>query len=152
MSNLKSPQKWYKIVYSKGPGSPHLEDNVQAASAQEAVSSLRFDVNGHIVVLYVWESVDPFQFQDTSNWERNVQFMRIECPQLTDEHQDKVAGELAKEIEELVNKKMNQFLVKPRKFVVSLGGFYRGDHNWDNIDAPGSCVNGPNRGSGDNEP
>lgn len=89
------------------------------------------------------ESEDP--------WERNVQHLRVEFPPLQDSKQDDEALVLAKMIEEYMKQRFVGFGYKTTG-VVSLGGFYRGDHNWDNIDEPDACVNHPNRGSGENEP
>lgn len=155
MADSETAHRWYKIVYSKGGESPNFEENVQGTSAEDAIQILRYDrekVGQKIKILYVWQNLLPSEYEEKPEWERNVQFMRLEFPQLTDDAQDKVAIELGKEIEELLNKKLAPMLLRKRHFVVSLGGFYRGDHNWDNIDQRGSCVNYPDRGEGDNEP
>ena len=155
MVNSQTPHRWYKIVYSKGEDSPNFEENIQSVSAEDAIQILRYDrekVGQKIKILYVWQNLDPSEYEQKSDWERNIQFMRLEFPQLDDEVQDKIAFELGREIEALLNQKLAPMVMKKRRFVISLGGFYRGDHNWDNIDQRGSCVNYPDRGEGDNEP
>jgi len=151
MDDLNSPQKWFKIVFQiTDEEGPSVSKDVLALSVDEAIQKLKFSTRKQISVLYAWESI-KFELPNP-DWERNVQYMRVEFPPFTDEQQDKLAVELAKEIEELLTKKLAAIGPRGMKYVVSLGGFYRGDMNWDNIDEPNMCVNGPNRGSGENEP
>jgi len=151
MDDLNSPQKWFKIVFQiTDEEGPSASKDVLALSVDEAIQKLKFSTRKQISVLYAWESI-KFELPNP-DWERNVQYMRVEFPPFTDEQQDKLAVELAKEIEELLTKKLAAIGPRGMKYVVSLGGFYRGDMNWDNIDEPNMCVNGPNRGSGENEP
>jgi hypothetical protein len=151
MDDLNSPQKWFKVVFQMtDEEGPSVSKDVLALTVDEAIQKIRFYQKKKISVMYVWESV---KFELTNpDWERNVQYMRVEFPPFKDEVQDKLAVELAKEIEELLTKKLATIGPRGMKYVVSLGGFYRGDMNWDNVDEPNMCVNGPNRGSGENEP
>jgi hypothetical protein len=151
MDDLNSPQKWFKIVFQiTDEEGPSVSKDVLALSVDEAIQKLKFSTRKQISVLYAWESI-KFELPNP-DWERNVQYMRVEFPPFTDEQQDKLAVELAKEIEELLTKKLAAIGPRGMKYVVSLGGFYRGDMNWDNVDEPKMCVNSPTRGSGENEP
>lgn len=157
MGNTETPHcykhgRWYKITYSKGDGSPNFEENVQGINARQAIESLRYDrerVGQKLTILYVWENVDPSLYEEAVQWVRNVQHLRVEFPPIQDETQDEEACVLARMIEAYMKQR---FLGYKTEGIVSLGGFYRGDHDWDNIDQQGSCVNSPNRGSGENEP
>lgn len=154
MVKTQTPHRWYKIVYSKDENSPNFEENVQGVSAEDAIQILRYDrekIGQKIKILYVWQNLHPSEYEQKPDWERNVQHLRVEFPPLQDSKQDDEALVLAKMIEEYMKQRFVGFGYKTTG-VVSLGGFYRGDHNWDNIDQQGSCVNFPNRGKGDNEP
>jgi hypothetical protein len=79
----------------------------------------------------------------------NVQHLRISFPPLGDaEHHAALVrfdARLTEVLEELGLSRE-----------VSYVGFYRADHNWDNVDTLGACVCGPDRGGNgegiDNEP
>jgi len=87
---------------------------------------------------------------EDDGWDRNVQHLRVEFPPIIDSAQDNEASLLAAHISKYMKQRFQGY--RGYTGVVSLGGFYRGDHNWDNIDQRGQCVNYPDRGSGDNEP
>ena len=149
MNDIESPQE-FMILY-KDHGNPKEEIktvSIFARDVRDAVFLFGQNVsNGNIDIritgIYkpLLESEDP--------WERNVQHLRVEFPPLQDDKQDEEAIALAKIIEEYMKQK---YIGHKTTGVVSLAGFYRGDHNWDNVDEPNACVNYPNRGSGENEP
>ena len=148
MSNLESPQE-FMILYQDYRKKEEMKtvkifaEDVRGAVSLFSETIAKGDIDIQIVGIYrpLLESEDP--------WERNVQHLRVEFPPLQDEKQDEEAIALAKIIEEYMKQK---FIGYKTTGVVSLGGFYRGDRNWDNVDEPDACVNHPNRGSGENEP
>lgn len=150
MDDLNSPQKWFKIVFSTNDNAPDSSKDVLALSVDEAIQKIKFSTRKEITILYAWEGL-KFE-KPNPDWERNVQYMRVEFPPFKDDQQDKLAVEIARDIEAILNKKLGEIGPRDMKYVVSLGGFYRGDMNWDNIDEPNMCVNSPTRGSGENEP
>jgi len=82
-------------------------------------------------------------------WTHNVQHIRLAFPPFTDTiHHEKLLA-LDARLRELLAE-----LDLPSE--PSYTGFYRADHNWDNIDTPGACVNHCDRGANadgiDNEP
>ena len=151
MSNLESPQESQEFMVLYKDYRKREETKTASIFAKDVRDVIylfgetiaKGDIDIQIVGIYrpLLESEDP--------WERNVQHLRVEFPPLQDEKQDEEAIALAKIIEEYMKQK---FIGYKTTGVVSLGGFYRGDRNWDNVDEPDACVNHPNRGSGENEP
>lgn len=157
MADNKTAHKWYKIVYSKGENSPNFEDNVQGTSAENAIQNLRYDkekVLKKIKILYVWQSVDPSEYEEKPDWVRNVQYIRVEFPPIEDKQQEEETEQLAKCIQNYMDQRFIGYIYGPRdgSFTVCTDGFMRADHNFDNIELNGSCSNYPTRGTGENKP
>lgn len=150
MSNLESPQEFMVLYKDHGSSKEEIKTvSIFAKDVRDAVflfgqNISKGNIDIRITGIYkpLLESEDP--------WERNVQHLRVEFPTLQDEDQDSEAKALAIFISDYLKKRF--FGEKFVPSVVSLGGFYRGDKNWDNVDEPNACVNHPNRGSGENEP
>lgn len=156
MSNLESPQE-FLFIYTEG--GQEKKATVFGKNARDALYMFNTTfVKGNKGILVTGVYKQALESMEDENWERNVQILRVEFPPLQDAVQDEEAALLAKIIQEFLQQRFlgSGYRMEDGRCltngVVSLGGFYRADSNWDNIDQYGSCVNTPNRGSGDNEP
>jgi hypothetical protein len=123
-----------------------------AKSPEEAYTQFKEllpSYKGKIEDVFVKIDVSQMTSED-DGWDRNVQHLRVEFPTFNDNAQDKEAVLLASHITSYLKGRFEGY--RGYTGIVSLSGFYRGDHNWDNIKQQGECVNYPDRGSGDNEP
>ena len=149
MSNLESPQEFlFLYVDHNDPSMETKKASIIGKDVRDAIYLFNTTIAKGDIDIRVTGIYQPLA-AELDPWERNVQHLRVEFPPLQDEKQDEEAVALAKAIEEYMKQK---FIGYKTTGVVSLGGFYRGDHNWDNVDEPDACVNHPNRGSGENEP
>jgi len=153
----ESSSRWYKIVYSTGENSPNFEENVEGTSAANAIQSLRYykeKIGKKIKILYVWECVNQSEYEENTDWCRNVQYLRVEFPTLEDKEQNEETKALVKAIEQYMSQRFLSHAFTPRDghFTVCSDGFMRADENFDNIDLKGECDNYPTRGEEENRP
>jgi hypothetical protein len=150
MSNLESPQEFlFLYVDHNDPSMETKKASIIGKDVRDAMHLFNTTIAKGDIDIRVTGIYQPLA-AELDPWKINVQHLRVEFPPLQDSQQDEEAEALAIFISDyLTNRFFGQKFVPS---IVSLGGFYRGDHNWDNVDEPNACVNHPNRGSGENEP
>jgi hypothetical protein len=118
---------------------------IYASSKNEAISRFfSLFTNKQVFITGVFEQTECGHIHHPdSNWFGNVQSVRIMFPPLEDLDQDAEAELLTLHLQEYINSTYKKKL----NVCVSLGGFYRADKDWDNIDSPEVY-----RGSGNNRP
>lgn len=140
--------KHYLVMYThpmtNGKESDPRQMPLEAESPQSCLNDFRA-MFPKLVVKGIFEGVDIAE-DEQKKWVRNVQLMRIETPPLMDADHDKFVIELRQRVKYFL---WERFAVD---LEVCTDGFYRGNHDWDNIDTLGACINGADRGSGDNRP
>jgi hypothetical protein len=83
-------------------------------------------------------------------WSHNVQLVRLWMPPQMDAPHHKSLVAFDKDLQKLLVTHFGNSAIS------SYIGFYRSNHDWDNIETPNACINNPLRGSNkdgvDNEP
>ena len=83
-------------------------------------------------------------------WSHNVQLVRLWMPPQMDAPHHKALADFDKDLQQLLTKHFGN------SSTPSYTGFYRANHDWDNIGTPGACINHADRGDNknglDNEP